>query len=713
MSTSQPPTARRGATAHTEHGVTRPDPYAWMHDAASPEVREHLLAERAWYDAATAHLDSLAEDLRSEMVGRLPATDVSPAWTRRRFSYYTETPAGREYARICRTMRHDSAAIATDPSAEEPPGNDFRADDGDVEVLLDVDALAADTGYLELGVTMVSPDEDLLAWSVDTAGDEVYRLRFRDLRTGDDLADELPRTYYGGAWSADSRWFFYTVHDAAYRPFRVFRHRIGSDPADDALVLEEPDERFELRLRGTRSGDWVVIWAESNTTAETWLVDAHDPGSPVRRAGGRRAGVRYRVDHRRHGGGEDLLVVVDDRTEGRLMTAPVPGPEGADHTSWVEARAEDPAVHLERADAFAGGVVLSVRTEGAHRVVLLPHDELAAVGTPVTTEAPGGGVLLARTTEYDVDRVLVEDESWLSPAVWSEVSLATGERRVVHRQEAPGLDRSAYVVERHAFASADGTPVPATVMRHRDTPLDGSAPAVLYGYGSYGAVFEPEWDPALPSYLDRGLVWVHAHVRGGGEGGRAWYLDGKVATKQHTFDDHAAVADGLAAAGLVDPGRIATRGLSAGGLLQGAVFSQRPDRWRAVVAEVPFVDVVTTMFDEATPLTITEWEEWGDPRVRAEFDAMLAWSPYDNLPPAGGRPDLLVTGAVHDPRVMVREPAKWVAALRASDPDWSPRCLFRCEVGAGAHVGPSGRFGHLAYEAEVAAWLLDVLEVAR
>ncbi len=315
------------------------------------------------------------------MVARLPATDVSPTWSRRRFSYYTETPAGREYPRICRKIRYDSASIASDPSAGQDRDNDFRdGGSGVAEVLLDVSDLAEGSDYLELGVTVVSPDEDLLAWSVDTDGDEVYRLRFRDLRTGEDLPDEVPRTYYGAAWSADSRWFFYTVHDAAYRGYQVWRHRVGSDVADDVLVVEEPDERFEIWVRATRSGDWVVVTSESNTTAETWLVDAHDPEAPPRRAGGRRDGVRYRVDHRRRPGGDDLLVVVDDRVEQRLMVAPVPGPEGADHTTWVEARPEDPAVHLERADAFGGGVVLSVRTGGAHQLVLVRHDDLAGAG---------------------------------------------------------------------------------------------------------------------------------------------------------------------------------------------------------------------------------------------------------------------------------------------------------------------------------------------
>lgn len=580
-------------------------------------------------------------------------------------------------------------------------------------VLLDAATLADGSGYLELGVTLVSPDEGWLAYSFDTTGDEVYRLRFRELATGQDLPDELPRTYYGGAWSADSQWFFYSVHDEAYRPHRVWRHRLGTSASDDVLVLEESDDRFELKVRGSRSGDLVILWSESNTTSEAWVIDARDPSQPPRSVGGRRDGVRFRVEHRRPGpaGADPLLLVVDDRTEGRLMTAPLPGPDGQDPSAWTEARPEDPAVHLMRADAFAGGVVLSVREAGAHRLRFLPHDALTGRGFEVTTRCPGGGVFLGRNTLYDADRVQVEDQSWLSPPVWSEVSFVDGSVAEVWRREAPGHDPTSYVVERREFPAPDGTRVPATLLRHRDVPLDGTAPAVVYGYGAYGYTFEPEWDPALPSLLDRGVVWVHAHVRGGGEMGRAWYLDGKMAHKQHTFDDLIAVADGLAGEGLVDGDRIAARGLSAGGLLMGAVFSQRPDRWRGVVAEVPFVDVITTMFDASTPLTATEWEEWGNPAIREQFEWMLGYSPMENLPPPGLRPDLLVTGALHDPRVMVREPAKWVAALRESDPEWSPRCLFRCETGAGAHVGPSGRLGHLGYEAEVFAWLLDTLDV--
>jgi oligopeptidase B len=272
-----------------------------------------------------------------------------------------------------------------------------------------------------------------------------------------------------------------------------------------------------------------------------------------------------------------------------------------------------------------------------------------------------------------------------------------------------GYDPSRYVTERRTFPAPDGTAIPATIVRHRDTPLDGSAPAVIDGYGSYEIVDDPRFDETLPSLLDRGIVYVVAHIRGGGEGGRRWWLDGRLERKQNTFSDLIAVAEGIG--GLVDCTRIATRGASAGGLLQGALLSQRPDLWRAMVAGVPFVDVVTTMLDDTLPLTAAERDEWGDPRRAADFGWMLAYSPYDNMPPAGGRPDLLVTGAVHDPRVGVHEPAKWVQALRHSDPDWAPRCLFRCEVDEGSHSGPAGRIASLRQAAELRAWLLDRLGV--
>jgi oligopeptidase B len=692
-----PPTAPRTPYSHREHGVQRLDPYHWL-GSDEPRVLDHLVSERAFYDASCLHLDSLKSALKAEMLSRLPSADESARWSRKRYTYWTRHPVNSDYPELWR-LNHDSEGGSTTESESSPP-------------FFDIAALDAGTGHLDVGVTLVSPDENVLAYSVDTDGDEVFELRFRDLRTGHDLAESVARSYYGGAWSADSEWFFYTVHDEMYRPWQVVRHRLGTDPAEDVVVLEEHDARFELNVRSARSGALVVIRSESRSTSEAWVVDAAEPEAPPRSVGGRRHGVLYRVEHAPSSAGDRMLVVTNDEAvEFRLMTAPVPRGADQDASSWVAARPEDPDERLWQADAFADGVVLSFRSGGAHRLRVVGHDDLAGAGRVLSSRYDVGCLDLARNTTYDARTVTVSDESYLRPPIWSTVDLRTGETADVHHAEAPGFDPEAYAVERRTFPAPDGTPVPAVLVRRRDTPLDGSAPCLIYAYGSYEAVDEPEWDDALPALLDRGVVWVHAQPRGGGEMGRRWWLEGSLRHKQHTFDDLAAVADGLERERLVDGERIATRGLSAGGLLQGAVFSQRPERWRAVVAEVPFVDVVTSMLDETVPLTVNEWEEWGDPRVREEFDWMLAYSPYDNLPAAGGRPDLLVTGAVHDPRVMVREPAKWVAALRESDPEWSPRCFFRCEIGAGAHVGPSGRTGHLGYEAEIYAWVLDRLGV--
>ncbi|MET0998783.1 MAG: prolyl oligopeptidase family serine peptidase [Marmoricola sp.] len=690
---TSPPVAAQQPYEHTEHGVHRPDPYHWMRRVDAPDLVAHLVAERLWYESATGHLSPLVKTLRSEMKDRVPTTDRSVSWRQQNCYYYTLLPAGREYTQLLRDF-------------------DLGGSRGTSQVLLDANLLADDSGYLELGLTAVSPDENLLAYSVDRTGDEVYELRFRDLESGEDLEDVVPRSYYGGAWSAASDHFFYTVHDDSYRPFQVWRHAIGTSYDGDVLVLDEPDERFELSVRSTRSGGLVVIWSESRDTREVWVLDAHQPLQPARSVGGRRPGVEYHAEHAILPDGEETLLVVtnDDAVEFRLARCPVPREADQDHTSWEPLRPEVPAERVYRVDAFATHVVIGFRSEGIHRLRVVPLGALDSPGFVIDPALPAGSVDQTHNQHFEATAVTVVDESWVHPPVWSDVDLQTGERTERHRHVAPGHDPGLYVSESRSFPAPDGTLVGATLVRHRDTPLDGTAPALIYAYGAYEAVDEPEWDPALPSLLDAGVVFVHAHVRGGGEGGRRWWLEGHLRHKQNTFTDHLAVADGVA--GLVDGRRIATRGLSAGGLLQGAVLSQRPERWRAVVAEVPFVDVVTTMFDASIPLTITEWDEWGDPRRREEFDWMLSWSPYDHLPPAGSRPDLLVTGALHDPRVMVHEPAKWVAALRATDPAWSQRCVFRCETGAGAHTGPSGRFARLDYEAEIFAWLLHSLGLA-
>ena len=578
------------------------------------------------------------------------------------------------------------------------------AEDSPAELLLDENDLADGSPYFALGLREPSPDGGVVAYSVDLAGDEVFELRFRDTVAGKDLPETVARSYYGGAWSADSRTFFYVVHDQAYRPHQVWRHELGTDPADDALVLQEDDDRFEVYCEGSRSGAYVVIRIQSKDTSEVWLVPTDRPGTPARVVQPRVPGLLYSVAHAPRPDGDVLLVVTDDAaTEFRLMQAPVADPGRA---GWTELIGEDQAERLENAEVFAGHVVLVLRRDGSPLLRVVRRDGSAGA-LDLHPGVPAGTIRLGTNEEYDATTVTVVVESYTEPTAWYSVDLDTGRRTLLKRLEVPGYERSGYVSDRYAVEAPDGELVPVTVARRADTPLDGSAPCLLYGYGAYEYCFEPEFDPALASLLDRGVVFAHAHVRGGGELGRRWWLEGSLRHKQNTFGDFVAAADGLD--GLVDGERIVARGLSAGGLLMGAVFSQAPRRWRGVLAEVPFVDVVNTMLDESVPLTAQEWDEWGDPRRPEDFAWMRAYSPYDNVPPLADRPRLLVTGAVHDPRVMYWEPAKWVARLRAGG-SADDRLLLRMELGAGAHVGPSGRFGHLGYEAEVYAWVLDTFE---
>ncbi len=681
-----PPVAPVDPVVRELHGVRRVDDYAWLRDTVSSRTRDYLEAERAFYDASTAHLGPLRQTLFSEMSGRLLPADESVSWTRGGYVYLTRTLEGREYTQLLRTRAEDLAA------------------GGGFDVILDENLLAEGHDYCSVGICEPSPDGRLLAYAVDLAGDEVYVLRFRDLATGVDLPDVVEHVHYtGGTWSADSQDFFYCVPDHAWRSHRVMRHRLGTSPADDPVVFEDTDEQYEVTIQGSRSGDYAVIHTFNRNTSEVLLVATADPASTPVLVEPRRPGIEYHVSHAPRADGDVLLIVTNDGApEFRLMRAPVATP-GREH--WEELVGEDAAERLEGAEVFAEHVVLELRRDGNPLLRIVRRDgSESALDVHAGEEA--AQIRLGRNEVYDTRTVTIRVESYTSPPAWYSLDLDTGVRTLLKRTEVPGYDPSAYHSERYAVEAPDGALIPVTVARRRDTPLDGSAPCYLYAYGSYESTDWPEWLPEVPSLLDRGVVLAHAHVRGGGEMGRHWWEEGHLAAKQNTFGDLAAVADGLAD-GMVDGERIVTRGISAGGLLQGAVFSQRPERWRGVIAEVPFVDVVTTMLDASIPLTAGEWDEWGDPRRPEDFAWMLAYSPYDNIPAAGVRPDLLVTGAVNDTRVMVWEPAKWTAALRASDPAWSPRCLFRVETGAGAHGGPSGRYARLSYEAELFAWLLE------
>lgn len=675
------------------------DDYAWMRDHDAPAMRDYLAAERAYYDARTRHLDRLTDRLYGEAAARTPGTaDDCVGWTLRGYRYWHRTPQGAENRQFVR------ARLAGPDQSEQ--------------VLLDENRIGAASGYVEVGIAAVSPDDRLLAWSADTSGAEIYRLSFTQIDTGRELPDVVERTYPGGAWSADSSCFFYLVPDPLNRPYQVWRHTIGTSAAADVLVYSEADARYELTLHLSRSGALIVITASSRDTTEVWLVPASAPQSPPACVEPRRRGIEYRVDHLadRRGGYGDLLIVTDDgQAEFTLMRASVAAPGRANWTR-VDCPAIAPArddTRLLACDVLAGHLVLSLRRAGAPLLTVTSHDGSGA--REVCSAFETGSIWLEDHAEYGAGSVVVGEQSLIEPRRWSQLDLATGERRELKREHVPGYDSSRYRTGLLLARAADGTDVPVSIAYRSQTMLDGTPPCLLYGYGAYESCLDPEFDVSLPSLLDRGAVYAVAHVRGGGELGRHWWQQGRLRAKPTTFSDFADVADWLAgdspgSVALVDGSRIVSRGLSAGGLLQGAVYSRAPRRWRAVVAEVPFVDVVTTMLDPDIPLTIGEWDEWGDPREAEDFACMRAYSPYEN-PPTGPRPALLVTGAVHDPRVLVHEPAKWVARLRATDTAAST-ILFRVELGAGAHTGPSGRFGHLRYEAEVCAFIVDAMGLA-
>jgi len=766
-----PPRAPRVPSQLTLHGVTIADNYGWMRDPAEPALAGYLAAERAYYDAHSSRLARLTGELYREAAGRIPGqAEDSVRWRVGGFAYWTRIPAGQQNRQFLRSRSTGTAAQArpaeqaeaadhagtTELSGTEQAGTEQAGTEqagteqaGTAEeLLLDENVLAAGTGYVDVGAFEPSPDQALLAWSADTTGAEIYALRIRDLATGADLPEIIERTSPGIAWSADSRQLFYLVPDELNRQHQAWRHRIGTSAGADVLVLAEPDARFELTLHASRSGGLVVITAASRDTTEVHVIPAADPEAPPVCVAPRRPGIEYTVDHAAAtqdgatqdaatqdaagpggagpggGPGELYIVTNDGAAEYRLMRAPLSAP-GRRNWTEVPCAAVSPAradTRLACCDVFAGHLLLTLRRGGAP---LLAITGLAGGSVrEVPAAMPAGSIRVEHAEAYDAGTVIIAEESLTEPPVWSELDLATGGRRELTRSGVPGYEPSRYRTWRLRATATDGVEIPVTLARRAGTPLDGSAPCLLYGYGAYESCEFPEFDVSLPSLLDRGVVYAIAHVRGGGECGRNWWMQGRLRAKPNTFGDFIAVADWLAgdaaardaaagdaagSAALVDSSRICSRGLSAGGLLQGAVYSRAPGRWRAVVAEVPFVDCVHTMLDPGIPLTVSEWDEWGDPRDPGDFACLLSYSPLEN-PPPGRRPDLLVTGAVNDPRVLVHEPAKWVARLRETDTEGS-RVLFRVELGAGAHTGPSGRLARLGYEAEVQAFVLDAMGV--
>jgi oligopeptidase B len=673
-----PPVAERRPVVHEAHGDRRVDEYAWLRDRHDPAVIAHLEAENAYTDSMTAPTAELRERLFQEIVARIQQSDTSAPVPRGAWEYYTRTEEGRQYPVLCRRPRgRESGEVA----------------------ILDQNALAEGHEYLRVGDAEVSPDQRLLAYTVDVDGSEQYRLRVRDLETGGDLDDVVERVYYSLAWSADASTVFYTRPDEAMRPWQVWRHRLGTDASADTLVLQEDDDRFFASVSGTRSGALILVALESKVTSEVWMLPADRPDADAVVVEPRRQGHEYSVEHH----GDSLYIVSnDDAVNFRLMQASVGAPQRA---SWREVVPHRDDVKLDGVDAFAAHLALYERADGMRRISVrrLADGETQVVVQPesVYVAAPGSN------REWETTRLRFEYSSLVTPRSSIDHDME-GRTRTVVKQEPVlgGYDPSRYVTERLWATAPDGERVPISAVRRRDTPLDGDAPALLYGYGSYEISTEPGFASTRLSLLDRGFVYAIAHVRGGGEMGRRWYDAGKLARKSNTFSDFVACADHLVAQGWTAHDRLAIRGGSAGGLLIGAVLNLRPDLAAVALAHVPFVDVVSTMLDDTLPLTVTEYEEWGNPNQPDAYRDMLAYSPYDNLR-AADYPAVLATAGLNDPRVGYWEPAKWVARLRERRTGARP-VLLQTEMGAG-HGGPSGRYDAWHKEAFALAFVLDNL----
>ena len=643
---------------------------------------------------ALAHTDDLREALFEEMKARIKETDLSVPFRKDGRWFYSRTQEGQQYPILCRT--------AVEPPSELSPAEPVPGE----EVLLDLNVLAGDSDYFALGAYDLAPGQDHLLYSTDHDGSERYTMRFRDLRTGTDLDEVIPDTTYGSAWAGDDT-AFYVRPDAAERPYQVWRHTLGTDPADDVLVYEDLDERFFVEVDLSLTEAWIHITSGSKVTTEELLVPADDPTRAPVVVEPRAQGVEYEVIHAPSPVDGDRFVILtnaDDAVNFKLVSAPVatPGRE-----QWTDLVPHRPDVKLEGVSAFAGHLVRYERREGVRRIVVMPYasgqgERELAMPEEVYDTGP------ATNAEFETDRLRFVYTSLVTPGTVFDEHLDTGERTLLKATEVlGGHDPADYETGRLWATAPDGTRVPISYVHRAGIAHDGRAPCLLYGYGSYEACMDPTFSTLRLSLLDRGFVFAIAHVRGGGELGRPWYDDGKLLHKRNTFTDFIACAEHLVAEGLTAPDRLAARGASAGGLLMGAVTNLRPDLFAAVVAEVPFVDCLTTILDDTLPLTVTEWEEWGNPVADPEvYGYMKGYSPYDNVADVA-YPKVLATAGLNDPRVSYWEPAKWVQRLRAHTTSANP-ILLKTEMGAG-HQGPSGRYDAWRDEAFVFTFLLDAL----
>lgn len=661
----------------TIHGDERSDPYFWLREKGTPEVTAYLEAENSYTDAVFLKpTETLRETLYNEILARIQETDLSVPYPDNGYLYYTRTEEGKQYSIYCR-----------------------KVGESDEQITLDLNVLAENESFLSVGTYAVSDDTNFLAYTTDTTGFREYTLRVKNLQTGEMLPDMLPKVD-GAVWSADGKYLFYVTEDETKRPYRVFRHTVGEpDATNDVKIYEEDNGLYRAFLYRSRDRAFVFIGSASSTSTEYHYLRSEAPTDAPVLILPREEEHEYYVDHRE---GLFYIRTNKDALNFRLVTAPLQSTG-----DWTEILAHRPDVMLEDLSVFARHLVLEERENGLPRLVVrdLATNQDHVVTFPEPTYALQG----ESNREFDTQQFRYRYASLVTPSTVYDYDMVTGERTLL--KETPvlgGFDRTLYVSE-YRFATADdGTLIPISLVRRKDTPVDSSAPCLLYGYGSYGIVIPATFQSSLLSLLDRGFVFAIGHIRGGGEGGKPWHNNGKMKHKMNTFTDFIACADYLVAEKYTTHEKLSIRGGSAGGLLMGAVTNLRPDLAKAVVSLVPFVDVLNTMLDDTLPLTVGEYIEWGNPNVQDEYEYMKTYCPYTNLE-AKDYPPMLLRTSLNDSQVMYWEPAKYTAKLRTLKTNDAP-LLLHTNMAAG-HGGSSGRYDALKETAMDYAFVLTVLGI--
>ena len=686
------PVAEKRPATDTRHGISRTDDYAWLRadnwqqvfqdpSVLDAGIRAYLEAENAYQKQAMADTEDLQKTLFSEMRGRIKEDDSSVPSPDGPFAYGMSFVTGGEQPRFFRVPRGG----------------------GDQELLLDGDAEAADKAYFRISAANHSPDHTRMIWGYDDKGSEFFTLRVRDIGAAGDLDDRLENTG-GGAWSPGSDGFFYTLLDENHRPSKVYFHGIGDTQAKDSLIFEETDPGFFVSVGGSKLNDFIFINIHDHQTSEYRILPAGDPQATPAIVAPRQTGVEYDM----HEGGDVFFILTnaDEAKDFKIVETPVDAPG---RENWSDVVDHQPGRLILSHMVFANHLVWLERENGLPRIVIRERDSGEEHAIAFDEEAYSLG--LQGSYEYDTEIIRFSYSSMTTPSQQFDYNMRTRERVLLKTQEVPsGHDADDYVTRRVMAPSHDGTQVPVSLLYRKDTALDGSAPCLLYGYGSYGATIPASFNTNCLSLVDRGFVYAIAHVRGGKDKGFAWYEDGKHLKKTNTFHDFIAAAEFLAAEKFTSADRIVAEGGSAGGMLMGAIANMAPDRFGAIIAAVPFVDVLTTMLDDTLPLTPPEWPEWGNPIASKEdYEVIASYSPYDNVR-AQDYPPILALAGLTDPRVTYWEPAKWVARLRAVKTGDAP-VLLKTNMDAG-HAGASGRFRRLEEVAFEYAFALKVTDRA-